>query len=189
MNRRQVFSLAAALALGPAACSVPPAAAQPNYKVSAEQLHRVLGQRFPLRYEVPGVLELQMQAPRLRFLPEHNRLGSELVIDASGPALRRSHSGVVDMDFALRYEPSDQTIRAHQIRVQSIRLPSLPPNAAAVLDGYARAFAERALLEVVLHRLEPRDLALADTMGLEPGSITVTSDGLVIGFVPRPPPR
>jgi hypothetical protein len=189
MNRRQAFALAAALAFGLAVFAVPPAAAQPSYKVSADQLHRVLGQRFPLRYEVPGVLELRVQQPRLKFLPEHNRLGSELVIDASAPALRRSHSGAIDLDFALRYESSDQTIRAHQIRVQSVRLPSLSPDAAAVLDGYARASAERALLEVVLHQLEPRDLALADTMGLEPGSITVTSDGLVIGFIPRPPPR
>jgi hypothetical protein len=41
------------------------------------------------------------------------------------------------------------------------------------------------MLEVVLHTLRPQDLALADTMGFEPGDITVTADGLVIGFVPQ----
>ena len=53
-----------------------------------------------------------------------------------------------------------------------------------MLDAYARA-AECALFEVVLHRLRPQDLALAHTMGFEPGPITVAPDGLVIGFVPR----
>lgn len=44
----------------------------------------------------------------------------------------------------------------------------------------------RTLLEVVLHRLRPQDLALPDGMGLQPGSITVTPEGLTIGFVPKP---
>jgi len=38
----------------------------------------------------------------------------------------------------------------------------------------------------VLHTLRPQDLALADTMGLQPGSITVTDKGLVVGFVNKP---
>ncbi len=29
-------------------------------------------------------------------------------------------------------------------------------------------------------------LTLADGLGLQPGSITVTEDGLTIGFVPKP---
>ncbi|HSV34566.1 MAG TPA: DUF1439 domain-containing protein [Ramlibacter sp.] len=186
MHRRTVLRAAAPLALALAAgLPLPRAVAQPHYKVSARQLQEALAQRFPLRYPVQGLVEFQMQTPRLRFLPEQNRLGSELLIDASGAALRRSHSGIVDVDFALRYEPSDQTLRAHQLRVQEVRLPTLPPDAAAFLDAYIRASAQRALLEVVLHRLQPRDLALADTMGFEPGDITVAADGLVIGFVPK----
>ena len=163
------------------------AEAQPRYKVSRRQLEQVLRQRFPLSYAVAGLLQLRIQTPRLRLLPEQNRLAGELAIDASGEALRRSYSGDVDLDFALRYEPRDRTIRAHQIRVLAVRLPGLPPDAALWIDAYARAFARRTLLEVVLHTLSPEDLALPATMGLEPGSITVTADGLVIGFVERQP--
>ena len=189
MTRRKALIGASgwALALAAGAASFP-AAAQPGYKISAAQLRQVLARRFPRRYQVAGLLDLQIQAPELRFLPEQNRLGSELAIDASGPALARSYSGFVDLDFALRYEASDMSIRAHQIRVQSVRLPSLQRDAAALIDAYARASAERALLEVVVHQLQPRDLALADTMGLMPGSITVQADGLSIGFVQKPGP-
>jgi hypothetical protein len=38
---------------------------------------------------------------------------------------------------------------------------------------------------VVVHRMRAADLALADTMGFEPGNITVEADGLAIEFVPR----
>lgn len=161
--------------------------AQPRYKVSAGQLQEALAQRFPLRHAIPGVVELRLQTPRLRFLPEQNRLASELEIEATGPALRRSHTGWVELDFELRYERADQTLRAHGIRVQSVRLPSLQPQAAALLEAYVRSAAQQSLFEVVLHRLRPQDLALAETMGLEPGDITVAQDGLVIEFVARQP--
>ena len=186
MNRRLLLGAAAWGALGLAACAAPQgAAAQPAYKVSLEQLERVLARRFPQRIPVKGLLEIEMREPRLRLLPELNRLGTELPIEASGPALRRRYSGSVDVDFALRYEASDQTLRAHGIRVNAVRVEGLGRDVAHLLDAYLRQLSQQALLEVVLHKLRPEDLALPATMGLEPGSITVTPQGLTVGFVPQ----
>jgi hypothetical protein len=161
------------------------AAAQPAYKVSAEQLQRVIAGHFPARYPVGNLFNLDVEAPHLRLLPELNRLASEMVLQAAGPALRRSYRGSFDVDFALRYEPSDQSIRAHELRVHSFRLPGPPPQTLKLLDAHGQALAEQTLLEIVLHRLRPRDLALADVMGLEPGDITVTPEGLLIAFVAK----
>ena len=52
--------------------------------------------------------------------------------------------------------------------------------------GSGEWLAERVLLEVVVHRMRPQDLALPDGLGMQPGSITVTDEGLTIGFVPKP---
>jgi hypothetical protein len=186
MKRRILLTLALWLPLalsGASAC----AATQPSYKVSIEQMQQALAQRFPRRYPLAGLLDLNVQAPRLRLLPEQNRLGTEMVVQAAGPALRRSYTGAFDLDFALRYEASDQSIRAHQLRVNSLHFPDLPPRPAELLDAYGPALAEQTLQEVVLHTLRPQDLALADVMGLQPGSITVTAQGLTIGFVAKPP--
>lgn len=186
MNRRSFVAAAARLALATAACGiVPPAFGQPSYTVSAQQLQRVLDQRFPLRYPVAGLLELEMQAPALRLLPELNRLATELPVEAAGPALRRRYAGSVDVDFALRYEHSDQSIRAHRIRVNAVRMEGLGRDGARLLDAYLRQLSEQALVEVVLHTLRPQDLALATTMGFEPGEIAVTPQGLAVRFVPR----
>lgn len=174
-------------ALALLACPVSRALAQPSYRISGDQLQQVLAQRFPLRYAMPGVLDLEIREPRLQFFPDQNRLGSDLVIEASGPALARSYSGWVALNFALRYEASDMSIRAHRIRVQSVRLAGLSRDAAALIDAYVRAAAERALLEVVVHQLRASDLALPNTMGFEPAGITVENDGLSIGFAPRQP--
>lgn len=181
-RRLLLSSMALAMYRGPAAATVEETAG-PTYKVSAQQLQRVIEERFPMRYPVGDLFNLDVEAPRLRLLPELNRLASELAVQAAGPALRRSYRGSVDVDFAMRYEPGDQSIRAHRLRVHAFRLPGLPPQTLRLLDAYGQAVAQQALLEVVLHRLQPRELALADAMDLQPGNITVAPDGLVIGFV------
>ena len=80
----------------------------------------------------------------------------------------------------------DRTLRAHQLRIDRLRFPSLQPGVVALLNTYAPALAEQSLREVVLHRLQPQDLRMADALGMQPGPITVTDTGLVIGFVLKP---
>jgi hypothetical protein len=187
-KRRLLVTGAALLAIQLVGCSLAPAhAAQPNYKISLAQLQRVMARRFPRRYPVRGVIDLDIDVPRLRLLPDANRVGAQFTIHASGPLLQRSHNGDIDLDFALRYEASDRTIRASGIAVNRADVEGLRPDAAQLLDAYVRASASESLLELVVHQLQPKDLALADTMGLEPGDITVVADGLVVGFVPKPP--
>ncbi len=188
MKRRLLLTALGWLALGAAACSATaPGAGPSGYKVSAEQLQQALARRFPRRYPVlSGLMDLKLQAPRLRLLPELNRIGVEMAVEAAGPALRRSYAGEFDLDFALRYEASDRTLRAHHLRVNSLHFADLPPGPADMLNAYGPALAEQSLREVVLHQLRPQDLAVADGLGLEPGSITVTPQGLVIGFVAKP---
>ncbi|MDP2019229.1 MAG: DUF1439 domain-containing protein [Hydrogenophaga sp.] len=158
----------------------------PGYTVSADVLQRSVAERFPMRYPVQGLLNLDLQPPRLSLLPAQNRLRAEMVVDAAGPALNRSHRGGFDVDFALRYEASDRTLRAHQLRIDRLRFPTLQPSVVELLNTYAPALAEQSLREVVLHRLQPQDLRMADALGMQPGPITVTQTGLVIAFVLKP---
>ena len=188
MQRRQVLHLAARTALAGAATSAMlHAHALPSFTVTAEQMREALGKRFPRRYQAGGLLALELQTPALRLLPKENRLGAGIPLEASGPALPERYAGVFDLDFALRYEASDQSIRAHQLKVNTLRFSGMPPRQAELLTAYGPALAEQALRDVVLHQLRPQDLMLADGLGLEPGSITVTARGLVVGFVTKPP--
>ena len=187
MKRRLLLTMAGALVLGQSVRASPAPREQPGgYAVSADQLQRAVAQRFPLRYPMGGLMDLNLQTPVLRLLPALNRLGTEMAVQASGLALGRSYTGTFDLDFGLRYEASDRTVRAHQLRVNSLRFADLPPGPSALLDAYGPALAEQTLREVVLHRLRPQDLALPDGLGLQPDSITVTPRGLLIGFVAKP---
>jgi hypothetical protein len=154
--------------------------------VSAAQLQAAVAQRFPLRYPVPSLLNLDVQAPLLTLLPAQNRLAATMLVQAAGPALNQSHEGTLELEFGLRYEPADRTVRAHQLRFKRLQFPTLQPGAVRLISAYGQALSERTLLEVVVHRMRPQDLALPDAMGLQPGSITVTTQGLTIGLVPKP---
>lgn len=160
--------------------------AQPRFKVSAAQLQAAVAQRFPLRYPVPSLLNLDVQAPLLTLLPAQNRLAAKMVVLAAGPALIQSHEGTLELEFGLRYEAADRTVRAHQLRFKRLQFLTLQPSVVRLISVYGQALSERTLLEVVVHRLRPQDLALPDAMGLQPGSITVTTEGLTIGLVPKP---
>jgi hypothetical protein len=187
MLPRRTFLASAAGVLAGLGAHARALAAGPGYRVSLQQLQDMVDQRFPLRYPVAGLFDVTLAAPRLQLLPDLDRLGSDLPLRIAGPALRRSYSGELALDFGLRYEPADQTIRAHHLRVASLRVDGLTGEAQALVQQAAADMARQAMLEVVLHRLRPQDLALADTMGLQPGAITVTWDGIAVEFVNKPP--
>jgi hypothetical protein len=186
MDRRTLLTAGGRFAVAAAYMAAATARAQPGYTVSRARLQKAVTGRFPRNYPVGGLFELTVLAPQLRLLPELNRLGTEMVVQAAGAALERAYTGGFDLDFALRYEAADLSIRAHQLRVNWLRLDGLPPGQSALLDAYGPSLASRALQDVVLHQLSPKDLALPHAMGLQPGSIDVTKYGLVIGFVSKP---
>jgi len=159
MQRRHLLFLCALPVF--AAC----ASRMPSYTVTAAQLQAALAARFPSRQPVVG-----------------------LAGRAVGALLERSCPGGLDVDFGLRYEAADRSLRATAVRLNVLRIAGLPPRAAAVLQGLGAGLAGQALGEVVLHHLRDKDLVLADGLGMQPGPITVTPQGLRIDFVPRTTP-
>ena len=177
MRRRRIVT---ALACWPAArVLAQDEPARPRYKVSAGELYEALAARFPLRLGPRGFLQLQVSALRLLLLPARNQLGAALRLQLLG--LQPLAGGETDLVFSLRYEPLDQTVRAYHPEFLDLRLPGLPPEGRRALQDVLPVVA-RELGEVVLHRLGARELALPDTMGLEPEELAVADDGLVIFF-------
>lgn len=164
-----------------------PAPTPPRITVPQDLLQTEVAKRFPVRYPVAGLVNLDLGAPRLGLLPAQNRLRAEMPVTAAGAALARTQQGSFTVDFALRYEHSDRSLRAHQLKVYRFRFPGLQPEAVDLLNTYAPALAEQSLREVVLYQLPQKEAAMADLLGLRPGQITVTEQGLLVELVQRPP--
>ena len=160
--------------------------AQPRFSVTQEQVQQVLVPRFPRRYPIAGLLDLSVQLPALQLLPAENRVRANMLVDATGAALQRKQTGTLEMDFALRYEPTDRSIRATKLRFRRLYFAGLLPAVSELLNRYGQQMSEQLQKEVVLHQLRPQDTAMMDNFGMQPDSITVTETGLVFVFAAKP---
>lgn len=174
----------AGLACCPASLLAQEEAQRPRHKISAAQLHEALSARFPVRWGLAGLLQLRLSTPRLLLMPARNKLGAALVLEMSGAQAQQLPAGEMDVVFALRYEASDQTVRAHRPELLDLRWPGMAPEVLPTLQAVLPE-ATRKLGEVVMHKLSPRELALPDTMGFEPSELQVADDGLLVLFGPK----
>ncbi|WP_313082790.1 DUF1439 domain-containing protein [Pulveribacter sp.] len=188
-RRRDALAWAATAAGAFAALALLPGCAgarSPRYTISAAELQQALATRFPHRYPLAGLLDVELQSPRVQLLPERDLLNAVIDLQAGGALLQgRQPRGVLDVDFGLRYEPSDRTVRADRLQVNFLRVEGLPPVLAQNVARYGAPLAQQALQDVVLHQLRPQDLALTDGLGVQPERIRVTPAGLVVEFAPR----
>ena len=182
MRRRQIV---AALALCATACAAQQPPARPRHKITAGELYEALSSRFPVRRGLAGMLALEISATQLLLRPDRNQLGAALLAEVRG--VRQLQAGEMDLVFSLRYEPSDQTVRARNPEILDVRWPGAPPEALRALQGMLPRVASD-LGEFVLHRFTPRELSLPQTMGFEPQELTVVEDGLLVFFGPKRSP-
>ena len=182
MNGIDRRSLVAALACWPAARLFAQDGQRPRFKLSAAQLYDSLSARFPVRFGIPGLAQVQVSAPELLLLPARNKLGASLHADASGGGIGRVPPGMVDLVFALRYEAGDRSIRAHEPEIVRVDWPALTAEAQQALQVLLPGVAREVAAELVLHQFTSRELALTDTMGFEPDTLTVVDDGVLVGF-------
>jgi hypothetical protein len=90
------------------------------------------------------------------------------------------------LDFGLRFEPTDNTLRMTGARVNRVSLAGVPEPYQTAIAKNAPRLAERLFDNRVLHQFSDKDLRLVNGIGLEPGEITVTPQGLRVSLVPRP---
>jgi hypothetical protein len=153
--------------------------------VSTERLQQALAKRFPIQQRVAEVLALEVLPPRLSLLPDSHRLAVEIDLKLVDRLLGGRYSGSIALDFGLHFEPSDNTLRMTGARVNRVSLAGVPEPYQALITRNAPRLAERLLDNRVLHQFSDKDLRLVNGLGLEPGEITVTADGLKVMLVRR----
>ncbi|MEO8524716.1 MAG: DUF1439 domain-containing protein [Caldimonas sp.] len=179
--RALLAALLAAIAL--AACTT--GFGPRTVEVSQARLQELIARRFPVDRRVLDAINVTVDAPRLSLLPETNRIAIELDLRAAGKgALSAQTVGSLLVSEALRFEPSDNTVRLVDVRVERFAIDGLPAHWQRQLDRLGKPLAKALLDDQVLYALRPRDVAALDGRGLRPADLRVTSTGLSITFVP-----
>ena len=182
-SRRFLLAAAAASTLWISACSQ---AVPTKISVTQAQLEQGLKNQFPKQFPIAGLLQLDMQQPQLLLLPVSNQLQTDWVVQLSGPALRQSFSGQMRVRFGLYYEPKDRSVRAQRVEVLSLQLEDANPAIAEMVQTYGQRVAQQALQGFALYTVKPEEMELMDNLGLRPGAITVTGQGLDVAIEAQP---
>lgn len=153
--------------------------------LSQQRLAQLLAQGFPYTRAFGGLVELSMLNPRLRLLPESNRLGTALDLGVAERVTGRRFSGGMDMDYGLRFDAAEGAIRMADVRVNRLEIDQLPPSARQLVGQYAPRLAELLLADFVLYRIPEQRLALARQLGVGVSALRVLPNGLRIEMAPR----
>lgn len=157
-----------------------------DYLIPKATLAAQVAKRFPYTHDLAGnLITLELLKPRLSMVPAANRIATDLDLKLVAPALGIASNGTLGVDFGLRYEASDRTIRMTQPKLRSVRLDGVPPQYQSWLDRNAPRLIELLLDDYVLHQVGERELAMAAAFGYEPGSFKVTAQGLNVTLNPK----
>lgn len=153
--------------------------------ISEARLLALISKQFPFKRRYLELFEISLIEPRLRLMPEENRIGTRLDYSASTVLNSgRPLAGQMELSYGLRYEPSDQTVRLDQVRLEGFQVAGLPANQAQRLRGAGMQMAEKMLLDLVVHRFKPEELRTVEGLGYQPGVLKVVPGGLRLQLDP-----
>ena len=189
MNRRELLAAigtpAAAATLLLSGCAAVPR----SITLSEAELQAQLARRFPLQRSVLDRVELQLSDPRLQLYAASNRLATELTLRGVERRSGRSLQARLALDYALRFEPADASVRLVGPRVRSLQFepaPATPSGRVEMLQQMGIALAERTLDDLVLYQVSDQRLRALRGAGYRPGVLRVTPAGLEITIEPLP---
>ncbi len=153
--------------------------------ISESQLGVLMARQFPMERKVMEVIDLNITNPVLTLIPQSNRVATELDVTAVDRVFGSTALGHVRLDYGLRFQPSDHTIRMTEVRVRDLTLSSGSSNLHGTAQRIGGLVAENALENLVLYRMKPAQADEMDRLNLVASPITVTPLGLHMSVSPR----
>jgi len=153
--------------------------------ISESQLTLLLARQFPMERKVLEVVDLSITNPQLTLIPQGNRVGTELDVAAVDRLFGNTANAHIKLDYGLRFQPSDHTIRMTQVRVRELTLASGSSNLHGAAQRIGGLVAEGALENLVIYRMKPAQADEMDRLNLVASPITVTPQGLHMTVSPR----
>jgi hypothetical protein len=149
------------------------------------ELAALMQRQFPRRQRVADAIDVRFESPRLRLVPQRNRLATALDVTATELVFGGTAKGIVDLEYGLRYEPGDATVRLRDVRVSSLTFDRTQggPNPASFVS---RSLAEKLLDDLAFAKLAPQRVEALRAMGLERATLLVTDLGLDVIFSAAP---
>ena len=186
--KRWFFSTIAVVLMSLAGCAI----LNPGPKsvhVSEAKLQQLIGSEFPYNSRVLDVLDVLLSNPRMKLDAANNRIntGLDLSVTPRGVATllaNKDLKGALEMNYGLRFEPTDNSVRMTDVRVKSLEINGATAQLQSLVNQLGSALAERVFKDYSLYKLSEKDRSATKGWGYKPGAFTVGSDGLKITLDP-----
>ena len=156
------------------------------YTIPLATLEQQVAKRFPYTQPVAGdLVRLELFNPRLSLLPVQNRVATDLDLKLAAEVLGAAAGGALSLDYGLRFDRRDRTIRMTDPKVRAVRIDGVPREYQSWLDRNAPRLAEKLLAGYVLHQVGEREMAAVAAFGYEPGEFKVVANGLKVTLIPK----
>jgi hypothetical protein len=157
-----------------------------DYTVSERQILAALEANFPAQRRVLELFDVRLASPRLKLLPQENRLMLGFDIGVAQALLGRGQEmkGNLMFSSALRWEPADGTVRLDQVRRENLVFEGLPAMLASTVNRWGGGLAAELLDGLVVHRVERSALDRLAQRGLRPAGLSVTAAGVTVALAP-----
>ncbi len=154
-------------------------------EVSEARLVALMSRSFPRSQRYLDLFDVTLGTPRVRLIPEQNRIGTELAYSLCSSVLsERQMQGTLGLTYGLRFEPSDATVRLAGVKVERFDLSGLPKAYAGRAHQLGALLAENLLRDLVVHRLDAAEVRRLEGRGLKPGALSVVPGGLRLQLEP-----
>jgi hypothetical protein len=153
--------------------------------ISESELALLLARQFPMERKVLEVIDLEIANPQIHLLPDRNRLGTDVDFSALDRLFGTRAQGRVNLDYALRFEPSDHSIRMSQVRVRELTFESGSSSLHGTAQRIGTLVAENILENMPLYKMKPSQADTMDRLNLVAGPIMVTPQGIQMTISPR----
>jgi hypothetical protein len=156
-------------------------------EVSHAQMQGRIDARFPVERRYLEVIDVSVAKPRLQMRPEVNRIATELDVRLRDRVFGSEHRGTIALNYGLRFEPSDNSVRLTDVRVDRFDVEGLSEKLHQQLDRIGALLAEQTLNNRAIYTLRPKDVEAVQGRGYQPTDIRVRADGLAITLQPAEP--
>lgn len=113
---------------------------------------------FSIERRLLEVFEVNVASPQLRLLGERNRIATALEVRARDRLFGGQWSGRLAFDSALRWEPSDRSVRLSEVRVGELDLDAASGASAArrpQAERLGAVLAQNVLEDFAIYRCRP----------------------------------
>jgi hypothetical protein len=157
--------------------------------ISQERLMQLISGQFPLNSKVLEVFDVVVSAPKISLDATNNRINTSLDLNVVGNGIlgllaQREYKGALDLSYGLRFEPSDNSVRMTDVKLNKLKLEGAPDLMGQTFSRLGVALGQKLLAEQVLYRVSDKDMQAAKGWGYKPGAFKVSPTGLLITLEP-----